>query len=96
MPDDWITNQGRIEAVRWGRAADTQPGLAERGTPCAPRVMGAMNEHPANLALPRARVVEGVLMDASPLHRFSLHRGKGRPPLGQTHPPRCTTAVWPH
>jgi len=64
---DWICFEGRIEAVVWGRASytllrlppDVAGALLDAG---AKRVEGEMNEHPVNLALTRAPVVEGVFL----------------------------------
>jgi hypothetical protein len=64
---DWLCFEGRIEAVVWGRASytlmrlppDVADALLDAG---AKRVEGEMNEHPVNLALTRAPVVEDVFL----------------------------------
>lgn len=62
---DWVAFAGRVAAVEWGRATYTllplPPGAAAAlaGTR---RVEGEMNEHPVNLAIARAPVVEGPFL----------------------------------
>lgn len=81
MPDAWITFDGRIEAVLWGRATYTLmplPPDVVRALEGARRVEGEMNEHPVNLALSRAPVVEGVFLwtGQSLLDRIGLTPGE--------------------
>lgn len=62
---EFVTFEGRIEAVDWGRATYTilrvpEEVLAALGP--TKRVEGEMAEHPVNLALSRAPVVEGVFL----------------------------------
>jgi hypothetical protein len=64
---DWLTYEGRIEPVEWGRATYTvlrvPPAVAEAlEAKGARRVEGEINDHPVNLALSRAPVVDGVFM----------------------------------
>jgi hypothetical protein len=64
---DWLTFEGRIETLNWGRATYTilplpreiAAALAAAG---ARRVEGEIAEHPVNLALTRAPVVDGVFL----------------------------------
>lgn len=79
---DWLEFEGRIEPVTWGRATytllrlppDVATALEERG---ARRVEGEINEHPVNLALSRAPVVDGVFLWAgqSLLGRLGVEPG---------------------
>ncbi len=79
---DYVTFEGRIEAVEWGRATytilrlppDIAAGFAMRK---ARRVEGEINDHPVNLALTRAPVVEGVFLWAgqSLLDRTGIEPG---------------------
>ena len=63
----WPSFEGRLEPLEWGRATYTilrlPPGIAEtlvaRG---ARRVGGEISDHPVNLALSRAPVVEGLFL----------------------------------
>lgn len=64
---DWLSFDGRIEILAWGRATYTilpLPGavVAALGAAGARRVEGEIAEHPVNLALTRAPVVEGVFL----------------------------------
>ncbi len=64
---DWLTFEGRIEAVTWGRSvytilklpADIAAALEAAG---AKRVEGEIKEHAVNLALSRAPVVDGLFL----------------------------------
>lgn len=64
---DWLTFEGRIEPVAWGRATytvlrlptDVARALASLG---AKRVEGEINDQPVNLALSRAPVIDGVFL----------------------------------
>jgi hypothetical protein len=63
----WVRFEGRIEPLVWGRSTytilrlpdDAAAILAAQG---AKRVEGEMNDHPVNLALTRAPVVDGVFL----------------------------------
>lgn len=60
-----MTFEGRIEAVDWGRATYTLVRVPEEVVQAlgpTRRVEGEMAEHPVNLALSRAPVVEGVFL----------------------------------
>lgn len=62
---DFISFEGRVEAVIWGRATYTILPLPQRVVEAlgkTRRVEGEINEHPVNLALTRAPVVEGVFL----------------------------------
>jgi hypothetical protein len=81
--NDWLTFEGRVEVIMWGRAtytvlrlpADVAGKLAALG---AKRVEGEMNDHPVNLALSRAPVVEGVFLwtGKSLLARLAIKPGE--------------------
>jgi hypothetical protein len=80
---DWQSFEGRVEPLVWGRATytilrlpdDTAAALAAAG---ARRVEGEINDHPVNLALSRAPVVEGVFLWAgqSLLDRIGIAPGE--------------------
>jgi len=80
---DWIAFEGRIEPLLWGRATYTilllpphvAADLAARG---AKRVEGEINDHPVNLGLARAPVVEGPFLWAgqSLLDRLDVAPGE--------------------
>ncbi len=62
---DYVSFAGRIEAIVWGRSTYTililpDEVLAALGK--TRRVEGEINEHPVNLALTRAPVVEGTFL----------------------------------
>jgi hypothetical protein len=62
---DFIAFEGRVEPLEWGRATYTvlrvpEHVVAELGP--ARRVEGEINDHPVNLALTRAPVVNGVFL----------------------------------
>lgn len=62
---DWVVFAGRIAAVEWGRATYTLmplPAEASAALAGTRRVEGEMNEHPVNLAIARAPVVEGPFL----------------------------------
>ena len=64
---DWISFEGRVEAVVWGRATYTilrlPPDVADALTASgARRVMGELNDQRVNLALTKAPVVDGVFL----------------------------------
>lgn len=81
---DWLTFEGRVEFVVWGRAtytilrlpAEVAKSLAALG---AKRVDGEIDDYPVNLALSRAPVVEGVFLwtGKSLLDRLGI--GPGQP-----------------
>jgi Bacteriocin-protection, YdeI or OmpD-Associated len=63
----YLTFEGRVETVQWGRATYTilrlPPDVEVALTALrAKRVEGEMNDHPVNLALTRAPVVDGVFL----------------------------------
>jgi hypothetical protein len=62
---DWVTFEGRVEPLAWGRSTYTilrlpDTVIASLGT-CR-RVEGEIAEHPVNLALSRAPVVDEVFL----------------------------------
>jgi hypothetical protein len=64
---DWLRFEGRIEPLEWGRATYTilrlPPAVADAlAAGKARRVEGEINDHPVNLALSRAPVVDGVFL----------------------------------
>ncbi len=62
---DWVTFEGRIETLDWGRATYTilrlPPGAAA-ALAGARRVEGEFADHPVNLGLSRAPGVDGVFL----------------------------------
>ncbi len=77
---DWVTFEGRIESLVWGRSTYTilrlpDPVLQALG-PCR-RVEGEIAEHPVNLAPTRAPVVEGMFLwtGANLLNRIGIQPG---------------------
>lgn len=78
---DWVTFEGRVEALVWGRATYTilrlPPDVAAALAPTR-RVEGEIADHPVNLALTRAPVVEGVFLwaGASLLDRIGIAPGE--------------------
>ena len=62
---DYLTFTGRVETLVWGKSTYTilrlPPEVATALHP-ARRVEGEVNDHPVNLALTRAPVVEGVFL----------------------------------
>ena len=80
---DWVVFEARVEAVDWGRATYTLLRLPDEVAGAllaqgAKRVEGEINEHPVNLALSRAPVVEGVFLwaGASLLDRLGISPGE--------------------
>jgi Bacteriocin-protection, YdeI or OmpD-Associated len=78
---DWVTFEGRIEPLTWGRATYTilrLPDAAFRDLGHCRRVEGEIADHPVNLALSRAPVVEGAFLwtGASLLDRIGIQRGE--------------------
>lgn len=79
---DWVSFEAAVEPMDWGHATYTilrlpaavADALDARG---ARRVEGEINDHPVNLALARAPVVEGVFLWAgqSLLDRIGLAPG---------------------
>lgn len=77
---DFISFEGRVEALIWGRATYTILPLPQAVVDAlgkTRRVEGEINEHPVNLALTRAPVVEGVFLWAgqSLLERIGIRPG---------------------
>lgn len=79
---DWQAFEGEVEPVAWGRATYTilrlpDPVAEALHAAGARRVEGEINEHPVNLALSRAPVVEGVFLWAgqSLLDRLGIAPG---------------------
>lgn len=80
---DWLTFEGRVTAVEWGRSVYTvlvlpvaiAKALEAAG---ARRVEGEIKEHPVNLALSRAPVVDGLFLwtGKSLLDRTSIRPGE--------------------
>lgn len=62
---EWVTFEGRIAPLTWGRATYTILRLPEAVVAAlgkTRRVEGEIADHPVNLALSRAPVVEGVFL----------------------------------
>jgi hypothetical protein len=62
---DWVTFEGRITPLTWGRATYTilpLPDAVVTALGRARRVEGEIAEHPVNLALARAPVIDGVFL----------------------------------
>lgn len=62
---DWVTFEGKVTPLTWGRATYTilpLPDAVVAALDKARRVEGEIAEHPVNLALSRAPVVEGVFL----------------------------------
>jgi hypothetical protein len=78
---DYVTFTGRVEPLVWGKSTYTilrlPPDVAAALHP-AKRVEGEVNDHPINLALTRAPVVEGVFLWAgqSLLDRVGITPGE--------------------
>ena len=61
----WVSFEGQVEPLVWGRATYTilrLPDHVVRDLGRTRRVEGEIAEHPVNLALSRAPVVEGVFL----------------------------------
>ncbi len=78
----WVSFEGHVEPVLWGRATYTilrLPGEAAAALAASgiKRVEGEINDHPVNLALTRAPVVDGVFLWAgrSLLDRVGIDPG---------------------
>lgn len=83
MTGDWVEFEGRIEPLLWGRATYTILPLpprvaAELQSRGAKRVEGEINDHPVNLGLSRAPVVDGPFLWAgqSLLDRLGVEPGE--------------------
>jgi Bacteriocin-protection, YdeI or OmpD-Associated/Domain of unknown function (DUF1905) len=78
---DWVTFEGRVEPLTWGRSTYTilrLPEAALQALGKTRRVEGEIADHPVNLALTRAPVVEGVFLwaGASLLERIGIAPGE--------------------
>jgi hypothetical protein len=78
---DWVTFEGRVVPLTWGRATYTilpLPDTVVRDLGPCRRVEGEIAEHPVNLALSRAPVVEGAFLWAgqSLLDRIGIFPGE--------------------
>lgn len=78
---DWVMFEARVEPVTWGRSTYTilrLPEAAIQALGQTRRVEGEIAEHPVNLALSRAPVVEGVFLWAgqSLLDRIGIQPGE--------------------
>jgi hypothetical protein len=78
---DWVTFEGRVEPLAWGRSTYTILRLPENVVTAlgkARRVQGEIAEHRVNLALSRAPVVDGVFLwtGQSLLDRIGLTPGE--------------------
>lgn len=77
----WVTFEGRVVPLAWGRSTYTilplPDDMAAALGPCR-RVEGEIAEHPVNLALSRAPVVEGAFLWAgqSLLDRIGISPGE--------------------
>ena len=77
----WVTFEGRVEHLTWGRPTYTILRLPDDAVkalgPCR-RVEGEIAEHPVNLALSRAPVVQGVFLwtGQSLLDRIGIQPGE--------------------
>lgn len=78
---DWVTFEGRVEPLAWGRSTYTVLRLPEDAVlslgKCR-RVEGEIAEHPVNLALSRAPGIEGLFLWAgqSLLDRIGITPGE--------------------
>jgi hypothetical protein len=77
----WVAFEGRVEPLTWGRATYTilrLPADAVESLGPTRRVEGEIAEHPINLALSRAPVVEGVFLwtGQSLLDRIGIQPGE--------------------
>ena len=78
---DWVTFEGRVEPLTWGRSTYTILRLPEDAAQFlgkTRRVEGEIAEHPVNLAPSRAPVVEGVFLwtGHSLLDRIGIQPGE--------------------
>jgi Bacteriocin-protection, YdeI or OmpD-Associated/Domain of unknown function (DUF1905) len=77
----WVTFEGRVEPLTWGRSTYTilrLPEAALQALGKTRRVEGEIADHPVNLALSRAPVVEGVFLwtGSSLLDRIGIQPGE--------------------
>ncbi len=80
---DWVSFEASVQPMVWGKATytvlplppDAAAALLAQG---AKRVEGEINDHPVNLALSRAPVIEGLFLWAgqSLLDRIGLRPGE--------------------
>jgi hypothetical protein len=80
VTDDWVSFEGRVEPVLWGKATYTilrLPPEVAAALAHARRVEGEIGEHSVNLALSRAPVVDGPFLWAgsSLLDRIGIAPG---------------------
>lgn len=78
---DWVAFEGRVVPLTWGRSTYTilpLPDFVVDALGKCRRVEGEIADHPVNLALTRAPVVEGVFLWAgqSLLDRIGLQPGE--------------------
>ncbi len=78
---EWVAFQGRVEPLTWGRATYTilrLPEAAIRALGKCRRVEGEIAEHPVNLALSQAPVIEGLFLwtGQSLLDRIGIQPGE--------------------
>jgi hypothetical protein len=78
---DWVTFEARVEPLVWGRATYTILRLPEAVVQAlgkCRRVEGEIADHPVNLALSRAPVIEGVFVwtGSSLLDRIGIRPGE--------------------
>jgi hypothetical protein len=77
----WVAFEGRVEALEWGRSTYTilrLPPDVERALGPVRRVEGEIADHPVNLAITRAPVVDGAFLWAgrSLLKRVGINPGE--------------------
>ncbi|WP_299165155.1 YdeI/OmpD-associated family protein [uncultured Tateyamaria sp.] len=81
MTPDWIDFEGMIEPLEWGRNTYTilriPPDVTRRLPEGTKRVEGEFGDHPVNLALTKAPVLDGVFVytGKSFLHDSGLEPG---------------------
>ena len=78
---DWVAFEGQVEPMTWGRSTYTILRLPEEATHAlgkTHRVEGEIADHPVNLALSRAPVVDGVFLwtGQSLLDRIGIQPGE--------------------
>ncbi len=78
---NWVTFEGRVEPLTWGRSTYTilrPPEATVQALGKTRRVEGEIADHPVNLALSRAPVVEGMFLWAgsSLLQRIGVSPGE--------------------
>ncbi|MFL4469919.1 YdeI family protein [Tateyamaria armeniaca] len=66
MSEDWLTFEGRIEPMEWGKNTYTVLRIPDDIMAALPddtrRIEGEFGDHPVNLALTKAPVIEGVFV----------------------------------